>query len=40
MAFAEYQIFQRFDANLITLFGGGMAGTIIYGLILWKGKLF
>jgi hypothetical protein len=40
MAFAEYQIFQRFEANPVTLFGGGMAGTIIYGLVLWKGKLF
>ncbi|HEX8638874.1 MAG TPA: oligosaccharide flippase family protein [Pyrinomonadaceae bacterium] len=39
-AFAEYQIFQRFQADLITLIGGGIAGAFIYGLVLWKGNLF
>jgi hypothetical protein len=39
-AFAEYQIYQRFDADLYTLFGAGTAGAIIYGLVLWKGNLF
>lgn len=39
-AIAEYQIYQRFDADLYTLFGAGTTGAIIYGLVLWKSKLF
>jgi O-antigen/teichoic acid export membrane protein len=40
MAFVEYQIFQRFEANLLTLFIGGMFGAAGFGVVIWKGNLF
>lgn len=39
-AFVEYQIFWRFEANILTLLLGGICGTTCYCLILWKGNLF
>ncbi len=40
MALVEYQIFSRFDANLLTLIIGGALGTSVYVLLLWKGNFF
>lgn len=39
-AFVEYQIFNLFAGNILTMISGGLTAAVIYSSILWRGNFF